>query len=111
VKFLTKDRQRAKFELTRLVAMAWTPCELKRVGVSEEPWNPLLKCLGINDAQACQTSSYSETGWAVSSAIAAQVAPPHCTLPAFSEEHARQCVKSVSFAQSESFSPILEARR
>lgn len=89
---------RARFELTRLVAQTWSPCELLRFGALEATWSPLLKCLGMTQAQDCSQGTYSESGWAVSTTIAAAVQPPSCQIEAFKSPEASQCVSHIPFA-------------
>jgi hypothetical protein len=94
VKLVVKQPSRARFELARLVAQSWAPCELERLGAGDA-WAPLLKCLDVKDDNACGNGSYSEAGWAVSSALAAAVAPPGCTVPAFQPVATAACVKKI----------------
>ena len=75
---------RAKFELTRLIAQTWAPCELEKSKI-EQPWPLLLSCLGLPVNPECGAGSYSEAGWAVSSVVAVRVSPPGCELPALLE--------------------------
>ncbi len=92
VKLVNKQAARGKFEMTRLVAQAWAPCELQRVDAGA-PWDPLLKCLNINEERACAAGTYSEGGWAVSSAIATKLANPGCAVPAFADASMAACLK------------------
>lgn len=94
VKLAVKQPSRARFELARLVAQAWAPCELQRLG-AEDAWNPLLECLGVKEDDVCGAGTYSEGGWAVSSTLAAIVAKTDCTIPAFAKADAAKCVKKV----------------
>lgn len=115
VKLVNKQPVRAKFELARLVAQGWAPCELQKQDAGEA-WGPLLKCLQITEAQACAAGSYSEAGWAVSSTLAAVVAPPGCALPAFKAPELAQCLKRVPTpllmtAEAPAASEWKEARR
>ncbi len=104
VKLAHKNPTRAKFEITRLVAQAWSPCELQRLGASGT-WSPLLQCLKITEAQSCAPGSYSEGGWAVSSTVATSIAGPGCDIPIFKNAEFAQCFKkiplSVTTASSE----------
>ncbi len=79
ISMFEKSPARGRFELTRLVAQAWSPCYLSRVDVAQ-PWTPLLQCLGVQD-QSCTPGAYSESGWAVSTAVAQVVSSPGCTVP------------------------------
>jgi len=83
--------KRAKFELTRLLAQAWAPCELKRAGVEGNPFGPTLSCLDVSDANACAEGSLSESGWAVSSALAFQLNPPGCKISGFDDAKGSSC--------------------
>lgn len=83
---------RAKFELTRLVAQAWAPCELKEVA-PWTVWNPLLACLGVQEEKACESGSFSEGGWAVATVLATSLFPPDCEVGAFKEEKMAACLK------------------
>lgn len=93
VKLIKENPSRGKFELARLAAQAWSPCEIKKTE-STEPWSEMLSCLGIDDAQGCANSAYSEAGWVVSSVVAAVVAPPGCTIPAFAGVEVARCLKT-----------------
>ncbi len=97
---LFKERPaRARFELARLVAQVWSPCELAAAKV-ESPWNPLLQCLKLGSALGCGAGQYSEAAWAVSTVVARQVASPGCEIPAFQGEAnvaALGCANSIPF--------------
>lgn len=95
VKMALRQPKRAQFELTRLVAQSWTPCELKRVGAQSEPWQALLKCLDVTEESGCAPGTYSEGGWAVSSTLAAHLSPPGCTLPVFKDGASSQCLDKI----------------
>ncbi len=97
MKLILANEERGRFELTRLIAQAWAPCELRNPhsarGLASPPilaWGAVLECLGVHDLNACEEGSYSEEGWASATALAAAVANPGCTIPAF------QFVDSVS---------------
>jgi hypothetical protein len=92
VKLALRYQKRAQFEMSRLVAQSWAPCELQAAGI-ENPWESLLKCLEVAEPQACAAGTYSEGGWAVSSAIAAMVSPPDCPLPAFNSPRKAECLQ------------------
>jgi hypothetical protein len=83
-KLTAKEPLRGLFEMTRIVAQAWAPCELRRTS-SKVAWDPLLKCLKIDD-EGCGKAGFSEAGWAVSTTLAANIAPPGCKIPALSNE-------------------------
>jgi hypothetical protein len=99
VKLVVQQPARARFELARLVAQAWTPCELARVDAGA-PWEPLLKCMGVNEQHACATGSYSEGGWAVSTVMARVVADPGCNIPVFADPSYAGCLKAVPLPRS-----------
>src|SRR6185437_16809974 len=52
VKLMEKQPSRARFELARLVAQAWSPCEIVAFD-DHKAWDPLLQCLGVSDAKGC----------------------------------------------------------
>lgn len=88
-----KDSARAKFELVRLLAQLWAPCELERQKI-QMPWTAFLNCMDFPpSALGCGPGGYSEAGWAVSSAVAIQVSPPGCRIPAFTEPGHAACPK------------------
>ncbi len=93
IQLAQKYPARAKFELARLVAQSWSPCEMQKLEIGGA-WDPLMKCLGVQD-QGCDVGTYSESGWAVSSTIAAAVAEPGCRLPAFEDATAANCLKAI----------------
>jgi hypothetical protein len=97
VTLLKKDPERARFELIRLAAQGWAPCELLRLG-APEPWSAYLRCMGIQETETgCGVGDYSEAGWAVSSAVASVLAKPGrvgCTIPAFADEAHAECPKN-----------------
>ena len=97
IELLKKNRRRARFELVRLIAQGWAPCELKKLNVGTSPWTGLTVCLGLEEQERCESGSYSEAGWAVSTALAAHVANPGCVIPAFAESTAASCVSRIPF--------------
>lgn len=99
IKLLKKAPKRAAFEMTRLVAQTWSPCELQRSSVNT-PWQPLLRCLDLSEDEGCAAGSYSESGWAVSSTIAASVTPPGCRLPMYSNPKYVGCLKRIPLPMS-----------
>jgi hypothetical protein len=106
IRLAQKHPERARFELARLIAQSWAPCELKRLDAQASVWAPLAKCMGVQDSAAsgdfsCEVGSYSEAGWAVSSALAAAVAAPGCALPAFQDAQVAQCVKQIPLPGAE----------
>ncbi|MCM2277467.1 MAG: hypothetical protein NDJ89_05275 [Oligoflexia bacterium] len=99
IKLIQKQPARGKFELARLLAQTWSPCELAQLGGGES-WSPLLSCLNIKESGACGMGTYSEAGWAVSSVVAAWVAPPGCTLPALKDPAVAKCLSSPAGASA-----------
>jgi hypothetical protein len=93
VKLALKQPARSKFEFARLLLQSVAPCEMIKLG-ADPSWDPLLKCLGINETQACAAGTYSEAGWAVSSGLASVISPPGCSIPAFKGESVA-CLKKV----------------
>jgi hypothetical protein len=92
VSLAVKHPARAKFEMARLVAQAWAPCELQHASASPEAWTPLLKCLSMSEKPGCENGSYSENAWAVSSTLAVSVSPPGCQVPAFRNPDFAKCL-------------------
>jgi hypothetical protein len=94
--FLTlfqKDRARARFELARLLAQAWSPCEIESIRESAG-WKGFLSCMGMSEDQMkCAPGAVSEATWAVSSAVASLVSSPGCAIPAFADEKSAACLK------------------
>ncbi len=90
---LKKDAVRARFELSRLVAQAWTPCEFQKRQLTH-PWAKALSCLDVAvpaiGQEKCINHS-SESGWAVSTTLAQIVASPGCQIPALDQE-AHSCL-------------------
>ena len=81
---MTVNPPRARFELARLIAQVWSPCEFEKAK-QVSPWTDALKCLGVAGEAKCD-NTLSESGWAVSSAVATTVANPGCRVPAFTNE-------------------------
>jgi hypothetical protein len=99
VKLANRHPARAKFEIARLVAQSWAPCELARASNAETStaWAPLMKCLGLAEGQGCGQGTFSEAGWAVSTTVAASVSPPGCSIQAFNDPELAKCLKHVPF--------------
>jgi hypothetical protein len=91
LRLLTLHPKRAQFEMTRLIAQGWAPCEIQRAGL-DSPWESSLKCLEAFETPACSAGAFSEGGWAISSALAAAVSPPGCELQALSDPKKRECL-------------------
>ncbi len=100
VKMSVTEPQRAHFELTRLLAQSWSPCDMPTG--ARAAWQPLLKCMGLKEQdwdsqKSCAAGSQSDAGWAVASAVAAKVSPPGCILPAFQKAAVFQCVTKTAW--------------
>ncbi len=94
LKLMELDSKRASFEMTRLVAQSWSPCELAHSGV-QAVWSPLLKCLGEVEEKNCSAENSSENTWGVSSSLAAYLDEPKCQLPVFTDEKRKACLHDV----------------
>jgi hypothetical protein len=112
VRLAIKHPARARFEMARLVAQAWAPCELERLAASEAPWNGLLKCLSVNDAQGCAQGTFSEAGWAVATSVAYEVSAPGCQIPAFRAPEQAKCAahatRAVASVTNSASAPVSE---
>lgn len=91
-KLLANHPGRARFEMARTLAKAWSPCEMARLK-APQPWDAFLRCMKMDEKQQCGEGAYTEAGWAVATAIAREVAPPGCKIPAFSDKEASECTK------------------
>jgi hypothetical protein len=100
VRMAARHPARAKFEMVRLVAQAWAPCELQRVSALDSTWSPLLRCLGMADNQSCGQGTYSEAGWAVSTTLAALIQSPGCQVPAFRAADGAKCMGHIPFSKT-----------
>ena len=89
VELAKKDPKRSKFEMTRMVAQTWSPCELERLG-GAPIWKELLDCMGLK-SDICSTEGYSESGWAVSTVLGDRISPPGCRVPALQEAETKKC--------------------
>jgi hypothetical protein len=99
MKLFREKPQRAKFELARVMAQVWSPCELSSHH-ADPVWTGLLKCMKLEGAEGCGQGQYSEAGWAVSTAVAQQVAAPGCTIPAFADASGKElkaCADEIPF--------------
>jgi hypothetical protein len=102
VRLVQRDVGRARFELTRLVLQAVTPCELERVLGGERTafWKPVQSCLNVEThSQECTLGGFSESTWALSSAVAAQVSPPGCQIANLTPEILGRCVAAGTSSQ------------
>jgi hypothetical protein len=97
-KLVLSQPERGRFEFARVLAQTWAPCQIAKVDATS-PWKGFLGCMKLDgeaDAtKACGQNTYSEAGWAVSSAVAAIASPPGCRIPAFEKISATECVKKV----------------
>jgi hypothetical protein len=99
MKLYQKDRSRARFEITRVLAQAWAPCEM---GAGKfTAWNGLLQCLGVSAEQVgCTAGVVSEGAWAASTAVAVLVSPPSCDIPAFQGDKYQACLGGLKRSES-----------
>jgi len=93
IRLMQSDRRRARFELTRLLSQVALPCHIKSAGV-ESPWGELSSCFGVKDEPRCEVGSYSDLGWAISTAVAVELSAPGCKIPALNEPKLKQCVSA-----------------
>jgi hypothetical protein len=112
VKMSVTEPQRAHFELTRLIAQAWSPCDMPTG--ARATWQPLLKCMGLKEqdwdyTKSCAIGTQSEAGWAVASAVAAKVSPPGCVLPAFQNAAVFQCLGKTAWFETPVAKPEVKA--
>lgn len=98
VKLLVLDPDRAKFELTRLITQSWSTCEGKKVA-AESPWTAYLNCMDVVGDFGCGENEFSESGWAISSAVASLVSHPGCRIPAFDDRAHAQCIEKTLFPE------------
>ncbi len=98
IRLVQQQPQRSQFEMTRLVAQGWAPCEFQRKEM-ELPLLPLLKCLDVAEESACDAGSYSEGGWAISTSFALQLSPPGCMPPAFLDPKKKECLQLLAPSQ------------
>ena len=94
LKLLKADPHRAAFEMTRLVAQSWSPCELSQNGVGPV-WSPLLSCLGEVEEKDCSAGKSYENTWGVSSSLAMTLESPGCQLPVFQDEKKKSCLRDL----------------
>jgi hypothetical protein len=96
IQLIHQNPERALFELTRLTAQVWSPCELKRFEMSDL-WKDFISCSQIGEKETCGVGTYSEVGWALSTTLATLVAPAGCQIPALVTGAMSSCVKGLSF--------------
>jgi len=103
LKLYQKNRERARFEMTRVLAQAWAPCEMG-AGHHWGAWNGLMECLGFSAQQMkCSPGVVSEGTWAASTAVATLVAPPGCEVPAFQGEKYHACLGGFKRSETASY--------
>jgi hypothetical protein len=93
------NQERARFEMVRLVAQVWSPCDLKLIGMPLTPWKGFLSCMGFEEFLACKEGGFSEPGWAVSTALAHILSPLKCEIPAFQGAPYQDCLMHFSVKQ------------
>lgn len=87
-----KDRVRARFEIARLIAQSWSPCELAE-SAKTPVWNAYFQCMGLSSEQIkCAPGAVSEATWALSTAVATLVSRPGCSVPAFADSKSQGCL-------------------
>ena len=96
IQLVEADPIRARFEMMRMVATAWSSCEIARVAgadptLAKNPFSPMLSCLGVVES-GCAAGGYSESAWALTTTVAASLATPSCKVGAFFEPQAAQCL-------------------
>ncbi len=94
LKLLKADPHRAAFEMIRLVAQSWSPCELSQHGVGPV-WSPLLSCLGEVEEKDCSAEKSYENTWGISSSLAMTLETPGCQLPVFQDEKKKSCLRDL----------------
>jgi len=99
IQLAVNEAQAARFELTRLLAQSWSPCELSRLTLVS-PWGKLLACLKVKDQNHCEAGTNAESGWAVSTVLAHKVSPRKCRIRAFTRTVEKACVMSIPLGLS-----------
>jgi hypothetical protein len=88
-----KNRARARFEIARLLAQSWSPCELTETRDSKV-WKDFFSCMGLEKSQTeCKPGVVSEASWAMSTAVASLVSQPGCQIQAFADDKSAACLK------------------
>ncbi len=92
---IQKSPKKLRFELTRLLAQAWAPCELQKdprlSSWAAAFWEPAMHCLGLS-AMECKGGEYAESTWAISSALASRLSPQACSIAALNDDSIQQCL-------------------
>lgn len=87
-----KNRARARFEIARLLAQSWSPCELAH-SKDSKVFKEFYSCMGLTETQIeCKPGVVSEATWALSTAVALLVSQPGCQIQAFSDERSAACL-------------------
>ncbi|MBN22986.1 MAG: hypothetical protein CL678_17000 [Bdellovibrionaceae bacterium] len=81
------DLKRAEYEMTRVIAQAWSPCLLLK---SSGVWNQALECASIDFS--CKGAGRDEAGHWIASAVAHWVSPMDCQIPLFKKKDQAQCL-------------------
>ena len=91
IELVKTDRARATFELARVLAERWAPCALSQQG-GGALWKSLEGCLQSEEDPklSCIPGGYSESGWMISTAVAARVADPGCRISGLVPEPGRK---------------------
>ncbi|MGK5086632.1 hypothetical protein WDW86_03670 [Bdellovibrionota bacterium FG-2] len=103
-RLMEKEPKRAHYELARLVAQTWAPCELRGELAQEKVggvWDNALACSNVREEKACTPGSYSEGGWAVSSYLATLVSQPGCSVPAFMNPEIASCLTHLPYSKTD----------
>lgn len=89
-----KNRGRARFEIARLLAQSWSPCEMAR-SKDSKVFKEFYSCMGLTESQTeCKAGAVSEATWALSTAVASLVSQPGCQIQAFADEKSAACLKA-----------------
>gem|GEM_PF-3634752 len=91
IELVKTDRERATFEMARVLAQRWAPCALSQQG-GGALWKSLEGCLQSEEDPklSCIPGGYSESGWMISTAVAARVADPGCRISGLVPEPGRK---------------------
>ncbi len=87
LKLAQSHTERARFELARAISQVWNPCDPELAGV----WGKFSKCMGWDAVSQCESASYSDLAWSVSTWVAQQVAPPGCKVPGLNDAQFQVC--------------------
>ena len=90
-----KHPERARFEMSRLLAQAWAPCEFTSPAKTPA-FASVLKCLGFDQNFGCGPKNFSDAGWALSTVLANRIAPPGCMIPGLKSESIQACLKGTT---------------